>query len=235
MGHDKARIPFPQRWPMAVHVATRLEAACGRVTLVRRGPPDGLPWITPDGRSLAVVRDVDGGEPHPLHGLVTACAAARTPWLVVVPCDVPFLPEEAIFRLVEAATAVVGSALASAEPADPDGAIASAVVARDEERTHPLVGVFPRSVGRMAARAAREGLSAREFTNGARRVPLPAPWLRNVNTREDAGQVPAIVEDLAHRLSWVEGAAWERLREGEVQRLRQRGALVLRPEPPGSR
>ncbi|MBW2257740.1 MAG: NTP transferase domain-containing protein [Deltaproteobacteria bacterium] len=86
MGIDKARIPFPGRWPMAVHVAGVVEAACGRVTLVRRGPPDGLPWVTPDGRSLEVVRDADQGVPHPLNGLVTACAASRTPWLVVVPC-----------------------------------------------------------------------------------------------------------------------------------------------------
>ncbi|MBW1877924.1 MAG: molybdenum cofactor guanylyltransferase [Deltaproteobacteria bacterium] len=229
MGIDKARIPFPGRWPMAVHVAGVVEAACGRVTLVCRGPPDGLPWVTPDGRSLEVVRDADQGVPHPLNGLVTACAASRTPWLVVVPCDVPFLPEEAVCRLVAAATAAVGSRLVADQPADPDAAISSAVVARDEDRTHPLVGVFPRAVGRLAARAASEGRSAVDFTRHASQVTLPASWLRNVNAWEDTGRARTVIEDLAHHLPWVDGAAWDRLREGEAQRLRQRGVLVLRP------
>jgi len=112
--------------------------------------------------------------------------------------------------------------LVADQPADPDAAISSAVVARDEDRTHPLVGVFPRAVGRLAARAASEGRSAVDFTRHASQVTLPASWLRNVNAC-------TVIEDLAHHLPWVDGAAWDRLREGEAQRLRQRGVLVLRP------
>jgi len=232
MGSDKARLPFPDRWPMAVHVAGILGATCARVALVRRGPPDGLPWIARDGRLLEVVRDADGATPHPLTGLATACAAARTPWLAVLPCDVPFLPEEALERLVEAAVAAAGGDWASTDPADPDAVLSTAAIAWDGARPHPLVGVFPRAVGRLAARAAAEGRSAVAFTRRARRVVLPDAWLRNVNTWGDTGHVRDVLVDLA---PWVEGASRERLEAGERRRLQQRGALLPDASPRGAR
>ena len=72
MGSDKARLPFPDGWPMAVHVAMQLRAVARTVALIRRGESDGLPWIWPEGGQVPVVREQDQGERHPLMGLVTA-------------------------------------------------------------------------------------------------------------------------------------------------------------------
>lgn len=231
MGVDKARLPFPGRWPMAVHVAGVLAEVCDRVALVRRGAPDGLPWPLPDGGALEVIRDADGaGDPHPLFGVAAACAASRTPWLLVVPCDVPFLPVEGLRRLLEAAP--VGSGVdergrGAADP-DPRGAM---VVAEGPERVHPLIGLLPRGVGGAALAAARRGESARSFVAPARRVPLPGAWLGNVNRWSDTGGAPTPPQQLLATLPWLEGPARERVLAGEVQRLRQRGVVItpLRP------
>lgn len=206
MGTDKARLPFPDGWPMATAVAGMLATRCDRVVLVRRGADD-LPWPRPDGGAWEVVRDAGDRAPHPLEGLATACTAARTRWLIVVPCDVPFLPAEAVDRLVGAAAR-------------------GPVVAACGEQMHPLIGYFPKEIGASAARAAAEGASVRDFLAGAARVALPPEWVRNVNRWEDTGRVAKPLEALAAGLPWVQGAALERLIAGEVTRLAARGAVA---------
>ena len=223
MGADKARLPFPDGWPMATEVATVLATVCARVALVRRGPPDGLPWPRPDGAAWEVVRDADERQVHPLNGLVTACAAARTPWLVVVPCDVPFLPSEAVRRLIDA---VPFGTLGRAEAAEPGAAAPLAVVAAHGEAVHPLVGVYPRALGPAAARAAAAGTSVRAFLRGARRVYLPAEWLRNVNRWEDTGRALEPLQALVAGLPWIQGPDRERLLAGEIERLATRGSVA---------
>ena len=46
-----------------------------------------------------VIGDAVGGFAGPLAGLHAALAAARTEWVVTVPCDSPFLPEDLVSRL----------------------------------------------------------------------------------------------------------------------------------------
>lgn len=49
-----------------------------------------------------VLADAVGGFAGPLAGLSAGLDAARTPWLVTVPCDSPFLPTDLVSRLASA-------------------------------------------------------------------------------------------------------------------------------------
>ena len=203
MGVDKARIPFPGSEPMAISVARCLLPLCERVALVRRGEPDGLPWPM-EGSDLEVIRDRQAGTPHPLHGVSTALAAARTEWVMVVPCDAPAL-----------STAVLRS-LVVGEPA---------VAIDASHRLHPLVGVYPKAWVSRAESLARSGGSARAFAEGARKIALPDGALKNVNRWSDTGR-PGPVRALLDRLGSPEGA--DRIAEGELVRLAAVG--VMDPE-----
>lgn len=181
MGSDKARLPFPDRWPMAVHVALAMRAVCDRVAIVRRF--DDGPFLAPDGTRLPVIFEADEGSPHPLWGLATACAHGRTPFVAVASCDVPHFPPEGWKRLLAALPVGVGGD----SEATPEGAVAGAVVAAHGPDRHPLIGIWPRAVGPAAALAARRGIPARFFSEHAAAVDLPAPWLANVNAPIDLG------------------------------------------------
>ncbi|MES3675552.1 molybdenum cofactor guanylyltransferase MobA [Halomonas elongata] len=78
-----------------------------------------------DYASLAdrVVADIEAGYQGPLMGLYSGLRAARTPWLVVVPCDTPALPPSLVDRLV----AGIGEA--------------DIAVAHDGHRAHPVVAL----------------------------------------------------------------------------------------------
>ena len=69
-----------------------------------------------------VIGDAVGGFAGPLAGLHAALAAARTAWVVTVPCDSPFLPRDLVARLAAAA--------ASAQ--------AALAVARTFDQPHPV-------------------------------------------------------------------------------------------------
>ena len=69
-----------------------------------------------------VIGDAVGGFAGPLAGLHAALAAARTEWVVTVPCDSPFLPRDLVARLSAAA--------ASAQ--------ATLAVARTFDQPHPV-------------------------------------------------------------------------------------------------
>ena len=69
-----------------------------------------------------VVPDQIGGFAGPLAGLHAALAAARTEWVVTVPCDSPFLPRDLVARLAAAAAS----------------ANATLAVARTFDQPHPV-------------------------------------------------------------------------------------------------
>lgn len=52
-----------------------------------------------------VVTDADTDYKGPLAGMLSAMRAARTAWVLTVPCDGPFLPDDLLARLAEAMTA----------------------------------------------------------------------------------------------------------------------------------
>lgn len=198
MGFDKARAPW-HGWPMAIVVAETLSLVCGRVGLVRRGPPDGLPWPWSRSPPLEVLREADDGPRHPLWGVATALEAARTDVVLVVPCDVPDVSSTLLQALVDGAPAVAAG----------DG------------RLHPLVGAFPRGAAARARELAAAGAPVRAFASGARVVEAPAGWLRNVNT---ADSLPG--EPLEQRLAFLPPGALVRALAGERARQNARGILA---------
>lgn len=206
MGIDKARMPFPRRFPMAAHVAGALRAAGLRPFIVR-GADDGLPFVAPDGEPVPIV--VDGPlERHPLRGVAAAMRHTAGDRLVIVPCDLPWLDVASIRRLIDAA----GS---------------GEVVATDGDRVQPLVAIL--RVARVAdvdAIIDRDG-PARDLVVGVPRVALPAAALRNVNTAEQAGEDP--VTALVAGLSWLDDEALRRVAAGEIERQRARGAIGRHP------
>lgn len=176
MGFDKARANW-HGWPMAIQTREALRSVCGRVALIRRGPPDGLPWVCPTGGPVPVLVESDDTDAHPLWGVYTALCAADTEVVVVVPCDVPRVGAALLRALVDAAPSV----------------------AEVEGRVHPLVGAFPREWAERAAAGARRGGSVRGFAATATRVEAAADELVNVNNPEDLperGRFQALVDDL---------------------------------------
>ncbi len=92
MGRDKAQVPFLGR-PMIEHLVARLA-------------PEGVPILVstrPGGADPpARSRRVDDREPGlgPLAGISALLDATTTPFLLVVPCDLPNLPAETGDRLL---------------------------------------------------------------------------------------------------------------------------------------
>lgn len=101
-GQDKGLVPLLGE-PMVAHVARRLAPQVGRLIISANRHADRY------ARYGEVVRD---GEPElgawqgPLLGIAAGLAAARgETWLVVAPCDTPFLPLDLAARLIGAAQA----------------------------------------------------------------------------------------------------------------------------------
>ena len=199
MGVDKARVPFPERRPMALFVADRLRPLCSRVRLVRRGQPDGLPWP-----GVAVVRDAaPEGDAHPLWGVAAALQAAASDHVLLLSCDRPWIQTHGLRRLCR-----------------PGGAVA--VDASGE--VQPLVACLPTSLAAAAVEAAAEGRSARSFVAELPRVTLPDAQLRDLDRWEDGGRRTPL-EELRARLPPVSEEAWHTIARAECARLAARGVL----------
>lgn len=108
----------------------------------------------------------------PLGGLRAGLAAARTPWVLTVACDMPYLTTTALRRLARCCEDAV-----------------EAVIAVDSTgRLHPLCAVYRGSLlDHVDRRIASRTLSMHGFVAAidARHVTLPADALRNVNARDD--------------------------------------------------
>lgn len=155
MGTDKARLP-QHGWPMAVWLLGLLEEAGHDAFLVRRGAPDGLPWVRPDGRPVEVVREPEQGDRHPLWGVATALRHANGP-VIIVPCDVPAMTVAVVEALAQPGVAV-------------------------GERRHPLVAHVPLELLESVEEGAREGVSAGAVLSTLPDIPVDANALRDRNT-----------------------------------------------------
>lgn len=97
MGHvDKGLVMFDNE-PMIAHVIRRLAPQVHELIInanrnVERYREFGFP----------VVSDERSGFEGPLAGLQSGLRHCRTPYLVTVPCDTPFLPDNLVTRLSEA-------------------------------------------------------------------------------------------------------------------------------------
>lgn len=176
---------------MALDLARHLAVHCRRVTLVRRQPPDGLPW-----GDVRVIRDAaPPGEAHPLYGLAAALADAQSEWVLVCPTDLVELEASDLVPLLRCEGPCVAQT--------PDGQV------------HPLVGVFSSSDAARALDGAKRGHSVRSFVRDHPRVTLPEQALRNLNRWPDDRVHPnrilaAVLADLppdAARRAWQAEAA----------------------------
>lgn len=97
--------------PLVAHVARRLAPQVGPLLLSANRNADSYARY---GRVVADDTDELGAWQGPLAGLAAGLAAARPcEWLVVTPCDTPFLPADLAQRLIAAAQAA-GAPLAYA-------------------------------------------------------------------------------------------------------------------------
>ena len=90
--------------PMAAHVLARLAPQVNALLINANQNPDAYAALgTP--YEARVIPDLIGGFAGPLAGLQAGLAAARTPLVVTVPCDSPFLPRDLVRRLLVALNA----------------------------------------------------------------------------------------------------------------------------------
>ncbi len=125
-GRDKGLEPFAGR-PLVAHVRERL---AGRVTEVLINANRNAEAYAP--LADRVIQDAEGGFQGPLMGIYSGLRAARTPWLLVAPCDTPALPRDLVDRMVERLVAAVCKNEGECDIA----------VAFDGERLHPVVALI---------------------------------------------------------------------------------------------
>ncbi len=122
MGQPKAWIHWRGQ-PLIRHVAQRIGPQTGQHLLNLHPQQEGtLPgW--------QVVHDLRPGFPGPLAGIETGLLHCSTPWLLIVPCDMPRLPKDLLGRLAQALKP--GTRL---------------IAARTTERHFPVVALVHRDV-----------------------------------------------------------------------------------------
>ena len=121
-----------------------------------------------------VIGDAVGGFAGPLAGLHAALAAARTTWVVTVPCDSPFLPHDLVARLAHAAAS----------------AHATLAVARTFDQPHPVFALVRADVRpNLEAFLAGGGRKIDAWYAALRVVEVAfddeADAFRNINTRDE--------------------------------------------------
>ncbi len=149
--------------PLLGHVADRLGPQVDRLILNANGDPGRFSAF-----GLPVVADGVPGNPGPLAGIL-ACleAAGDADWVVTVPGDAPFLPDDLVARLIAAGPAIASSG----------------------GRRHPVIGAWaPGRAGDLAALLAAGERRVGLFAAGAAVVDWPAvpvdPFL-NLNEPAD--------------------------------------------------
>lgn len=148
-GLDKGLVEYDGE-PLAARVLARLTPQVGALLISANRNLDRYAAF-----GATVVTDAPEHGPFagPLAGIRAALAAARTPWLAVVPCDTPHVPLDLVERLA----------------AGLDGARASVAVAGG--RVHGLCCLF---------HSALRGPLDDALARGERRV---AAWLQSVGAR----------------------------------------------------
>jgi molybdopterin-guanine dinucleotide biosynthesis protein len=132
-----------------------------------------------------VVTDCEDGYQGPLMGILSALKSCQTPWLIFLPCDLPYLPHDTVSRLLRCQLKE-GTSL---------------VIAKDEKRLQPLVGlihtslapsleVFLQSSGRKVEEWVRQQSHAEADFSDALNA------FTNINTKDDwesAQSMPTIL------------------------------------------
>jgi molybdenum cofactor guanylyltransferase len=95
-GIDKGLVELDGR-PMVAHVLARLKPQVGAVLINANQNRDRYARF-----GYPVIADAVGGFAGPLAGLHAGMSEAKTPLVVTVPCDSPFLPMDLVARLATA-------------------------------------------------------------------------------------------------------------------------------------
>ena len=107
--------------PMVAHVLARLAPQVNALIINANQNPDAYAELGAQ-YEARVIPDLIGGYAGPLAGLQAGLVAARTPLVVTVPCDSPFLPLDLVRRLRVALNAN----------------LAQVAVAKTGEQPHPV-------------------------------------------------------------------------------------------------
>ena len=103
MGRDKTLMPFRGR-PMALHQADKLARVCGRAALVGKHPElfsdSGYPFIQDGAAPVAAA-----------FGVAAALAASPDDTNLILAADIPRIPEEFLFALLDVADAIPADAV----------------------------------------------------------------------------------------------------------------------------
>lgn len=92
-GRDKGLEPFAGL-PLFAHSARKLEGQVAELLISANRNLDAYSMF---GR---VITDEEAGFHGPLMGIYSGLRAANTPWLLVVPCDTPLLPDDVVARML---------------------------------------------------------------------------------------------------------------------------------------
>lgn len=137
-GRDKGLEPFAGL-PLVAHAVKRLEGQVGELLINANRNADAYRFFADRVIADLVMDGADGGFKGPLMGIYSGLRAAKTPWLLIVPCDSPALPDNLVARLV----AGIG---------DHDIGVAF-----DGERLHPVVALLRTSLADDLALVLAEG------------------------------------------------------------------------------
>jgi molybdopterin-guanine dinucleotide biosynthesis protein A len=173
-GADKALLPLQDR-PLIGHILTRLSPQVRDIALNTNRPPESYRRF-----ERPILPDTIPGFEGPLAGLLTGLlwsgqAHGDATHLLTAPCDTPFLPLDLVDRLRETLQRT-GSDI---------------VVACDEDRIHPVIGLWPIALaGHLADYLQRQRRRAMQAWMEHFRVAtaeFPALQMTNLNTAQDFG------------------------------------------------
>jgi molybdopterin-guanine dinucleotide biosynthesis protein A len=99
--------------PLALHALKRLAAQTGPLLVNANRHPE-----TYRAFGAPVVADADDSFAGPMAGLLAGLDACATPWLLAVPCDAPWFPQDLGERLAQAASQAQARAAVAQDRAD---------------------------------------------------------------------------------------------------------------------
>lgn len=137
-GRDKGLEPFAGL-PLVGHVVKRLEGQVAELLINANRNADAYRFFADRVIADLVMDGAEGGFKGPLMGIYSGLRAAKTPWLLVVPCDSPALPDDLVARMVQG----IGQH--------------DIAVAFDGDRLHPVVALLRTSLADDLAATLAEG------------------------------------------------------------------------------
>lgn len=132
-GRDKGLEPF-SGLPLVAHVARRFDGQVAELMINANRNHDAYELL-----ATRVITDAESGFKGPLMGIYSGLRAAKTPWLLVAPCDTPALPYDLVARM----SAGIGEN--------------DIGVAFDGKRLHPVVAILRTSLADDLAHALAAG------------------------------------------------------------------------------